>query len=103
MPSNLMGIGSLKAQLSNPQRAFLFEVRIPTPQGGGVTSPAIVTVRAEATKIPKRSNTPIKLAYKQTAGIVIKGADTLTHTWKVTFKEGEDAAIYTMVRKWQSR
>jgi hypothetical protein len=71
--------------------------------GGSGIPGSIITVRAESTVIPKRSNTPIEIPYKQTAGIVIFGRDTLTHKWTVTFREGEDAAIYTMVRAWQNQ
>jgi hypothetical protein len=101
MASTLMGIGSLRANLTNPQRAFLWEVRIPHPMGGSATLPAVITVRATSTSIPARSNSPIDIPYKQTAGMRIYGKDKLTHEWKVSFQEGEDVAIYTMIRKWQ--
>ena len=103
MASNLMGIGSLKSNLTSPQRSFIFEVRIPQPQGSSGANPVMLTVRAESTTIPKRGNSPIKLAYKQTAGMVIQGVDTNDHKWSVVFKEGEDAAVYTMIRKWQNQ
>jgi len=89
--------------LTNPARGNLFEIRIPTPQGGSTILPSMVTVRAESTTIPKRSNTMIEIPYKQTPGIVVFGRDTLTHKWTVKFREGEDCAIYTMIRAWQNQ
>ena len=101
MPSTVMGVSALRANLTNPQRAFLWEVAIPAPIGSG-TSPTILTVRATSTVIPTRSNEEIPIPYKQTAGIVVYGKDKLSHHWTVTFQEDEDAQVYTTIAGWQN-
>jgi hypothetical protein len=97
-----MGLGSLKSLLSNPQRSYLWEIRVLNPQGGSSTTPAMLTVMAETAKIPKRSHEVISIPYKQTAGIVVYGKDKLTHLFSCTFRENENSVIYNMIRKWQN-
>jgi hypothetical protein len=93
------GTDSLKANLTNPQREYLWEVLVPTPVGEGQTE--TFQVRAQSSSVPGRSNPPIKIPYKQTAGIVVAGKLTYDQTWECTFVEGEDRKIYDAVYSWQ--
>ena len=67
----LMGLDSLKSNLTNPARTYLWEVVIPVPIGNGDTD--TYTVRAQTTEIPARSNGEITIPFKQTAGIKVAG------------------------------
>jgi hypothetical protein len=93
------GTDSLKANLTNPQREYLWEVLIPTPIGDGQTE--TFQIRAQSSEIPGRSNTPITIPYKQTAGVVVAGKLTYTHSWACTFVEGEDKKVYDALYSWQ--
>lgn len=97
MPS--MGVDSLKANLTNPARAYLWEVVVPVPIGGGDST--TYTVRAQSTEIPGRSNLQIKVPYKQTAGIAVAGKLVYDQLWTVNFIEGEDKKVFDAIQGWQ--
>lgn len=96
---SLMGQDALKANLTNPQRSFLFDVLIPIPIGNGDFD--TLQVRARSTQIPARTNEVIKIPYKQTAGIVVAGKDHLDQEWNCEFMEGEDQLIWQAITSWQ--
>jgi len=94
-----MGVDSLKTNLTNPARPYLWEVVVPVPIGDGDST--TYTVRAQSTEIPGRSNPQVKIPYKQTPGIVVAGKLTYDQTWSVTFIEGEDRKVFDAVQSWQ--
>lgn len=91
-------VDSLKANLTNPQRTYLFDVLIPVPVGGGDST--TLQIRAESSEVPSVGNTPIEIAYKATAGIQVAGKKVYSHTWTCTFREGEDHKIYDALYAW---
>ncbi len=93
------GTDSLKANLTNPQRAYLWEVLIPAPVGSGSTE--TFQIRAQSSQVPGRTNNPITIPYKQTAGVVVAGKLSYDHTWTCTFIEGEDKRVYDAIYSWQ--
>ena len=93
------GTDSLKANLTNPQREYLWEVLIPTPVGDGSTE--TFQIRAQSSQVPGRKNNPINIPYKQTAGVVVAGKLSYDHTWTCTFIEGEDKKVYDAIYSWQ--
>jgi hypothetical protein len=93
-----MGVNSLKANLTNPQRVYLWEVIFPSVPGGGDIG--TLSIRATSTSIPGRSVGEINIPYKQTGGFKVAGKLTYTHTWDVTFREGEDKAIHDILHAW---
>jgi hypothetical protein len=94
-----MGIDSLKGNLSNPARSYLWDVVIPVPIGGGEST--TYQMRAMSAEIPSRSNDPITIPYKQTAGFVVAGKLKYTHEWSCEFREGEDKKVFDALRGWQ--
>ena len=94
-----MSVDSLKANLTNPQRTFNWELLIPVPIGGGDSN--LFTIRAQSSQVPSRENSPINVPFKQTAGAVFAGKLTYTHTWECSFVEGEDHKIYDAIHDWQ--
>lgn len=94
-----MGVDVLTSNLTNPQRTYLWEVIIPNMIGGGDGN--ILQARAQSTASPGRSiDGPINVPYKQTAGINYPGRLRYTHTWQVTFVEGEDAQVFAAIHAW---
>lgn len=86
-----MGINSLRNNLDNPARSYLWEVLFPNPLGGDTET---LLLRCRSTSIPGVSVGSILLPYKQTAGIKYPGKKTYSHTWACTFVEGEDRAMW---------
>lgn len=93
------GTDSLKANLTNPQREYLWEVLIPAPVGDGTTE--TFQIRAQSSQVPGRSNPHILVPYKQTAGVAYAGKLKYDHTWECTFIEGEDKKVYDALYSWQ--
>ena len=96
--SNL-GVDSLKGNLTNPSRSYLWDVLIPIPIGGGDF--ATYQIRAQSTQIPQSSTTSIHIDYKQTAGIELAGKKSYEHTWACAFLESEDHKTYDALYAWQ--
>jgi len=94
-----MGLDSLKSNLTNPARTYLWEVLVPVPIGNGDST--TYTVRDQSTEIPGRQNPQIKIPYKQTAGIAVAGKLQYDQTWMVTFIEGEDKKVFDAIQSWQ--
>ena len=93
-----MGIDSLKGNLTNPARTYLWQVIIPVPIKGGSTT---YQLRAQSSQIPGRSNEEITIPYLQTAGIVVAGKLSYPHKWQCTFIEGEEKLIFDAIHDWQ--
>ena len=93
-----MGIDTLKSNLTNPARVYLWEIVIPTAIGGGDLT--ALTTRCQSTSIPGRSVGEILVPYKQTGGIKFPGKLTYPHTWETTFIESEDKKIFDAIYAW---
>ena len=96
-----MGVDSFKNNLTNPARVYLWEIILPSLIGGG--DHLALTLRAQSTVIPGRSVGEILIPYKQTAGVKYPGKLTYTHTWDVTFVEGEDSRIFRAIHDWNQK
>jgi len=92
-----MGINSLKNNLNNPARSYLWEVLFPNPVGGDTDT---LLLRCRSTSIPGVSVGSILLPYKQTGGVKYPGKKTFSHTWACTFVEGEDRAMWDAFYEW---
>jgi hypothetical protein len=86
-----MSVNSLKNNLGNPARSYLWEVLLANPLSGDVDT---LLLRCKSASIPGVGVGSIKLNYKQTAGIKVPGKKTFPQTWTCVFVEGEDRAIW---------
>ena len=96
-----MGVNSLKNNLTNPARVYLWEIILPSLIGGG--DPVAITIRAQSASMPGRSVGEILVPYKATAGVKYPGKLTYSHTWDVTFIEGEDKRIFDAIHNWNQK
>lgn len=95
-----MGVDSLKNNLTNPARTYLWDVLIPVPVGDGDS--VTYQIRAQSSEIPSRSNKAIEIPYKATAGIRVAGKLSYgDNTWSCTFIEGEDKKVFDAIFSWQ--
>jgi hypothetical protein len=96
-----MSVDSLRNNLTNPQRVYMWEIIFPSIPGGGDGDSA--TVRAQSAAMPSRSVGEITVPFKQTAGVKYPGKLSYPHTWTVTFAEGEDKAIHDAMYAWKQK
>jgi len=94
-----MGADSLKNNLSNPARTYLWEVMFSNPVGGGDAD--ALMLRCQTANIPGRSLGEILVPFKQSAGIKFPGKYTVSHTWACTFIEGTDKKIFDALYAWK--
>lgn len=94
----LMGMDSLRNNLTNPQRVYLWEFEIPAPRGLG--SSDLWIIRTQAIVEPGRRFDPIQIPYKGTGGFVVPGKETYSHVFTVRLLEGEDAQGYQAIQSW---
>ncbi len=92
-----MSADSLKTNLSNPAKDYLWDVMFAAPLGGDTET---LMIRAQSTEMPERGVGAISVKYKQTAGIKFPGKAAFPQTWAVTFIEGEDRAIFNAMNDW---
>lgn len=88
---------SLKNNLSNPARPYLWEILIAQPVVGSTQTYAL---RAQSTSQPERSIGAITIPYKASAGFVVPGKLSYPHDWDVTFVEGEDRYVLRNFYTW---
>ena len=86
-----MSVNSLKNNLTNPARTYLWEVMLANPLGGDTET---LLLRCRSTSIPGVSVGGILISYKQTGGVKYPGKKTYSHVWACTFVEGEDRAMW---------
>jgi len=91
---------TLKYNLTNPARTYMWDIIFPRVVGGGDNN--ALTIRAQSTAIPGRSIGTILLPYKATAGVIYPGKNTYDHEWSVTFLEGEDKKIHNAIYTWMN-
>jgi len=92
-----MSADSLKNNITNPARSYLWEVIFPTPLKGNAET---YLLRAQSTTMPERSFGSILIPYKQSAGIKYPGKLTYPHAWDITFVEGEDREMIQNFYDW---
>lgn len=92
-----MSADSLRNNITNPARSYLWEVLVPTPLQGDAET---YLLRAQTTTMPERSFGEILIPYKQSAGIKFPGKLAYPHTWDITFIEGEDRKILQSFYDW---
>lgn len=92
-----MSVDSLKNNLTNPARNYLWEVLFANPKGGDTTT---LLLRCRSTSIPGVSVGKIHIPYKQSGGIEYPGKKTFSHTWSCVFVEGEDRAMWDAFYDW---
>jgi len=93
-----MSINSLKSELTNVARSYLWELLIPSPIGDGGAK--TILTRCMTTNIPGRSVGNIHVPYKQTAGLEFPGKLSYDHTLECTFIEGEDKETFNAFYSW---
>lgn len=86
-----MGVNSLKNNLNNPARTYLWEVMLANPLAGETDT---LLLRCRSSNIPGVSVGAILLPFKQTGGVKYPGKKTYSHTWACTFVEGEDRKMW---------
>lgn len=94
-----MNVDSLRNNITNPARAYLWEVIIPNPPEGSTET---IMLRAQTTSMPERSFGSILIPFKQSAGVKFPGKVTYTHDWDVTFVEGEDREMLETFYNWMN-
>lgn len=92
-----MSVDSLKNNLTNPARTYLWEIMFANPLGGDTDT---LLLRCRSTSIPGRSVGKIHLPYKQTGGVEYPGKLNYSHSWACTFVEGQDRAIFIALYDW---
>ena len=92
-----MSVNSLKNNLSNPARTYLWEVLMANPKGGDTET---LMLRCRSTNMPGVSVGKIGLPYKQNAPIQYPGKKAYPQTWTAVFVEGEDRAMWDAFYAW---
>jgi len=93
-----MNLDSLRTNLTNPQRVFLWEFEIPAPKGSG--SSDIWVIRAQSIMEPGRNFEPIDINYKGTGGLRVPGRERYSHEFTVRILEGEDSNTFQAIQSW---
>jgi len=94
-----MSADNLKSNLTNPAKAYLWEVLFANPIGGGDAES--LELRCQTTVIPGRSVGDILIPFKGTGGIRFPGKLTFSHDWPTTFVESsEDAKTFKALHAW---
>lgn len=96
-----MDIDSLRSNLSNPARTYMWEVLIPQIPGGDGANSEDLELRGFSAAIPGRSVGVIKIPFKGTAGMKVPGKVTMSQTWTVQFREAMDAKVFDALHGWQ--
>jgi len=95
-----MNVDSLRNNITNPARNYLWEVIIPSPPEGSTET---IMLRAQTASIPERSFGSILIPFKQTGGVKFPGKITYPHTWDVTFVDGEDREMLKTFYDWMNQ
>jgi hypothetical protein len=94
-----MNIDALKANLTNPQRSYLWDVMFVNPIGGGDSE--ALSLRCQSTSVPGFNFGSILIPFKQTPGMKVPGKLNMTHTWVCTFVEGTDKKVFDAIYAWR--
>ncbi len=93
-----MSSDSLKNNLTNVARVYLWEVLFTNPVGGGDGD--VLELRCQTTTAPGRSVGAIHIPFKATAGIQFPGKVTYSHAWTCSFVEGTDGEVFAALHAW---
>jgi len=93
-----MSVENFRNNLTNPARAYLWDVMFSNPIGGGDAE--TLELRCQTTSIPGRSVGAILVPFKGTAGIKFAGRLTMSHTWPATFVESVDKEVFNALQAW---
>jgi hypothetical protein len=94
-----MSAENLKNNVSDYQRAYWWDIVIPSLIGGGDASS--LEVRAQSTQVPGRSFGEILIPYKGRAGFKVPGQLVMSHIWPCVFVEGLDRKVFDAVLGWK--
>jgi hypothetical protein len=92
-----MNIATLRTNLANPQRTYLWQIWFDKLIGGGNPD---IKFRAQASMLPGRAFGDILVPYMQTAGIRYPGKMSMSHDWTIQFVEGEDGIVQKAFYAW---
>jgi len=95
-----MDIDTLKSNLTNPARGYLWRILCANPLGG---SSDLWMFRGQSASLPDRSIGDIVMNYMATGGVVYPGKLKYSHNWDVTLKEGEDRASFKAMYEWSNK
>ena len=93
-----MGSDSLKNNLTNVARVYLWEVLFTNPIGGGDGD--VLELRCQTTAVPGRSVGSIHIPFKATGGLEFPGKVTFSHSWTCSFVEGTDGKVFDALHAW---
>jgi len=93
-----MADDSLKTNLSNPARTYLWEAMFTNPIGGGDAE--VLMIRCQSAGVPGRSVGEILVPFKQTPGIKFPGKHVVSHAWATSFIEGMDKKVFNAIHAW---
>jgi len=94
-----MSVQTLKANLQNPARIYLWEMFIPIVPGGGDID--ALRTRCQTSVIPGVSSGNIHIDYKGTGGFNVPGRLRFPQTITLEFLEGEDSKIFDTINSWR--
>jgi hypothetical protein len=98
MPVRALQVDAVKTNLASPQRAYLFELEIPSPKGLG--SADLWNLRCLELEDPERAFETIHIDVKGSEGFDIPGRATVSHSFNVTVEESEDAQTFNAINSW---
>jgi hypothetical protein len=99
--SERLSAQSLKNNINDAARQYLWEMVIPNPIGGGDVD--ALRFRARTTVIPGASHGEIHLDYKSSQGINLPGRVRFPQKLACTFIESEDSAIWNAITEWRKK
>jgi hypothetical protein len=93
-----MSNATLKSNITNPARVYLWNVIIAQPVGGGDTT--TLMLRCLTSELPGRSFGTIEVPYKQGPNLQYSGKLKYDHTLACTFIESEDNKTFQAFYNW---
>lgn len=93
-----MGADTLKNNLSNPAKLWLWEAMFVNPIGGGDAD--VLDTRCRSAGLPGRSVGEIILPYKGTPGLIYPGKLQMSHSWRTVFVESTDKQTFDALYGW---
>ncbi len=95
-----MSVDSLRNNITDPARGYLWELIIPNPLAGDTET---FLIRARTASMPQRTFGNIHIPFKQTAGVEFPGKITYPHVWAITFIEGSDRQVLHDLYSWMNQ
>lgn len=95
-----LGLDSIKSNVTNPARVFLWEFEIPSPKGNADST--VWFIRAQSTSLPGKSFEDIDINFKGTGGFRVPGRERYDHNFPVTIIESEDRKGFDAIHSWMN-